>query len=126
MADRVWPQGSEARLVAVRKDGPRDPNKDANTMRVLMQSAEELRATGLRVSTAMKDGQAEDALLQESREFSADCIFIDSQGQSRGLGNDVSRVGPGRVAEALALGAHCSVEIVRAKNLTDPYLEPAA
>jgi nucleotide-binding universal stress UspA family protein len=126
VADRVWPQGSEARLVAVRKGGPRDPKKDSETTLVLAQSAEELRATGLRVSTAIVDGQAQDALLQEAREFSADCIFIDSRGLTHELGNGVNRPGLGKVAEALALGAHCSVEIVRVKNLTDRYLEPAA
>jgi nucleotide-binding universal stress UspA family protein len=124
VSNRVWPQGSEARLVAVRKSGPRDPKKDSETTLVLAQSAEELRATGLRVSTAIVDGQAQDALLQEAREFSADCIFIDSHGLSHELGNGVNRPGLGKVAEALILGAHCSVEIVRAKNLTDRYLEP--
>ena len=89
VADRVWPQGSEARIVAVRKAGPRDPNKDSETMRVLTQAAEELRTTGLRVSTAIVDGQAQEALLQEAREFSADCIFIDSHGLSHEPGNRV-------------------------------------
>lgn len=126
VADRVWPHGSAARLVAVRKGGPRDPKKDSETSLVLAQSVEELRAAGLRVSTAIVDGQAQDALLQEAREFSADCIFIDSHGLSQEPGNGVNRPGLGKVAEALALGAHCSVEIVRAKNLTDRYLEPAA
>ena len=52
VADRVWPQGSETRLVAVRKDGPRDPRKDAETTVMLDQAAQKLRAKGLTVSIA--------------------------------------------------------------------------
>ena len=80
VADRVWPQGSEAHLMAVRNVGPRDPRMDSEITMALEQSAEELRAKGLTVSIAIRDGKAQDVLLQEARELSADCIFIDSLG----------------------------------------------
>ena len=126
VAQRVWPRGSEAHLIAVRTVGPRDPKIDSQITTALEQSAEELRAVGLRVSTAIRDGQAQDVLLQEARELSADCIFIDSHGLKPALGDGLDRRGISKAAVALVLGAHCSVEVVRPKYLIDQYLKPAA
>ena len=126
VADRVWPPGSETRLVAVRKDGPRDPRKDAETTVMLDAAAQTLRAKGLTVSIAIRDGKPQDVLLHEAREFAADCIFIDSRGLSHELDEGYDRPGLGKAAAALVLGAHCSVEVVRAKNFGGPYLKPAA
>lgn len=126
VSDRVWPQGSETRLVAVRKDGPRDPMRDAETTVMLDQAAQILRAKGLTVSVAIRDGKPQHVLLHEAREFAADCIFIDSRDFSRELNEGYDRPGLGKAATALVLGAHCSVEVVRAKNVGGPYLKPAA
>ena len=117
VAERVWPRGSETCLVAVRKDSPRDPRRDDETTITLDAAAQTLRANGLTVSIAIRDGKPQDVLLHEAREFAADCIFIDSRGLSRELNE-----GPGldKAAAALVLGAHCSVEIVRAKNFAGP------
>jgi nucleotide-binding universal stress UspA family protein len=78
VADRVWPEGSETRLVAVRKDGPRNPGKDSEISVKLDQAAQTLRAKGLTVSIAIRDGKPQDVLLHEAHEFGADCIFIES------------------------------------------------
>ena len=126
VADRVWPQGSETRLVALRKDGPRDPRRDAETTVTLDAAAQTLRAKGLTVSIALRDGKPKDVLLQEAREFAADCIFIDSRGSSRELNEDYDQPALGKAAAALALGAHCSVEVVRAQTFGGPYLKTAA
>lgn len=126
VADRVWPPASEARLVVVRKGGPRDPMKDSETTLMLERAAQELRARGLTVSTAIRDGHAQRVLFQEARDLVADCIFIDAQGLNYDSDDGFDRRRLGRVAEALALGAHCSVEVVRAKTFSDQYLKPAA
>ena len=126
VAERSWPAGSEASFVAVRKSGPRDLVRDSKTGLVLERLADRLRAIGLEVSIAIKYGQPEDVLLQEARELSFDCIFIDSHVLDRRQGDGFDRRRLGTVAEALVLGAHCSVEVVRPKKLTDQYLEPAA
>jgi nucleotide-binding universal stress UspA family protein len=123
VADRVWPHGSETRIVAVRKDGPRDPKKDSETTAMSEQAAQELRAKGLTVSIAIRDGKPLDVLLHEAREFAADCIFI---GLSHELKDGHNGPGLGKTAEALVLGAHCSVELVRGKNFAGQYLKPAA
>ncbi len=126
VADRTWPPASETRLVAVRRVGPRDPSKDAEVTAMLDEAAKELRAKGLTVSIAIRDGKPQDVLLNEAREFAADCIFIDSRGLGHELDGGYDRLGLGKAAEALVLGAHCSVEVVREKNLSDQYLKPAA
>ena len=126
VADRVWPKGTEVRVVAVRKGGPRDPRKESATNLMLEQAAQRLRARELKVSTAIRDSKPQDALLHEARELAADCIFIDAHGFSHELGDSDDRRGLGTVAEALSLGAHCSVEVVRAKNLGHQNWKPAA
>lgn len=123
--DRAWPAASETRLVAVRSDGPRDSRRDAEITATLDHAAQELRAKGLTVSIAVRDGKPEDVLLYEAREFDADCIFIDSRGSSREYSDGYNRTGLDRVAAALVLGAHCSVEVVRTKDFGGP-LRPAA
>ena len=90
---------------------------------MLDQAAKTLRAKGLTVSIAVRDGKAQDPLLHEAREFAADCIFI---GLSDQLKDGYNAAGLGKAAEALVLGAHCSVEVVRAENTGGPYLKPAA
>jgi nucleotide-binding universal stress UspA family protein len=126
VAQRVWPRGSEAHLIAVRTVGPRDPKIDSQITTALEQSAEELRAVGLPVSTAIRDGQAQDVLLQEARDLSADCIFIDSHGVKPALVDGLDRRGLSKSAVALVLGAHCSVEVVHSRYLMDQHLKPAA
>jgi nucleotide-binding universal stress UspA family protein len=126
VAQRVWPPGSEAHLIAVRNVGPRDPKVESHLTTALEQSAEELGALGLQVSTAIREGQAQDVLLQEARERSVDCIFIDSDEMNHALGDRFDRRGLSKSAVALVLGANCSVEVVRPRYLMDRYLKPAA
>ncbi|HSE22462.1 MAG TPA: universal stress protein [Pyrinomonadaceae bacterium] len=123
VADRAWLPGSETRLVAVRTNGPRDPMKDSEITVMLEEAAQKLRSKGLRVSIAIRDGKPQDVLLHEAREFAADCIFV---GLSQGLNDGYNGLGPVKAAEALVLGAPCSVELVRGENFSDEYFNPAA
>ena len=126
VAARVWPQGSETRLVAVRTDGPRNPRKDAEATVILDQAAQKLSENGLTVSVAVRHGMPQDVLLHETREFAADCVFIDARGLSYRLNGGYDGLGLSKATEALALGAHCSIEVVRARNSGGQYLKPAA
>lgn len=118
--DRTWPAGSEVALVMV-KSGPRNEAKDSQVGLTLEQSAESLRVAGVKVSTTIRNGPAEEVLLQQARAFSADCLFIDGPGHVL-----ADRRGLHKVAQALVLGAHCSVEVVRSKDLHDPDSKSAA
>lgn len=126
VAERFWPVGSKASLVTVRKRGPRDPVRELEPGLALERQADGLRASGVEVSIGIKYGQPQEVLLQEARDLSADCIFIDSHGFGRGQSDGPDRRGLGKAVEAILLGAHCSVEIVRSTNLTRQYLQPAA
>jgi nucleotide-binding universal stress UspA family protein len=127
VTERFWQVGSKASLVAVRKSGrPRDPGGQSETGLALERQADRLRATGLEVSIGIKYGQPEDVLLREARDLLADCIFIEAHGLGRRQSDGSDRRGLGKAVEAILLGAHCSVEIVRSKNLTGQYLQPAA
>lgn len=117
VAERIWPAGSEASIVVLRKNGPRDPVRDSEITLKLRRVADKLRAIGLEVTGAIIDGQPEDVLLNQARDVSADCIFIAS-------GDGIDRCGLCRVAQALVLGAQCSVEVLR--KSTDQSFEAAA
>jgi nucleotide-binding universal stress UspA family protein len=126
VASRSWPAGSEATIVAFRKNGPRDLDGDAETTLRLQRLGEKLRAMGLGASFAMREGIPREVLLREARELSADCIFIDAQGFSQGLSDDIDERRLSKVAEALVIGAHCSVEVVRARSFSDESFKTAA
>jgi len=98
----------------------RDAAKASEVALVLEQMAETLRAVGLKSSIAIRNGEAQEVLLQEAGAFSADCIFIDATADS------FDRLGLSKVAQALILGAHCSVEVIRAKTLNDQDFKSAA
>jgi nucleotide-binding universal stress UspA family protein len=123
VADRVWPLGSETRLVVVRKISPRDPMKDSEITLMAEQAAQKLRSNGLKVSIAIRDSTSPEVLLHEAREFAADSIFVGLRHEVNDGGNGLGLV---KAAEALVLGAHCSVELVRGKNLGNQYFKPAA
>lgn len=126
VAVRSWPPKSEARLVAVGKDGPRDLRKDSETTLRLEEAAQKLRAKGLAVSNSSRNGNPQEVLIDEAQEFAADCIFIDARGFSHDLDGSFNGWNLSRTAEALVLGAPCSVEVVRTRKLDGPDLEPAA
>jgi nucleotide-binding universal stress UspA family protein len=139
VSQRRWPNGSEARVVLIPKPGPRISllpaaavsSLDHDTTRpsgasAIEQGVEELRASGLKVSVSITEHLPLDVLIEEAREWSADCIFVDALAFSRrpGSSNDVPPLS--NVVRALAIGARCSVEIVRGHSLNQEYLRPVA
>jgi nucleotide-binding universal stress UspA family protein len=138
-SQRSWPNGSEARVVLIPKPGPRidvgfgtgvltvdgaAPRSTAT--KVFEQGVEELRASGLRVSIATRNGVPLDVLIEEAREWGADCLFVDALGFSRRPGSTDNVAPLSNVVKALAIGAPCSVEIVRGHSLNQEYWSPAA
>ena len=78
--------------------------------RMMIDWAErELRVIGLKVSVAMKKGDAQRALIEEARAWDADSIFVGS----RKCDGTFGRFWLGSVSTALVTKAHCSVEVVR-------------
>lgn len=139
VSQRRWPNGSEARVVLVPKPGPRidvvlgtggltvNGSKPRSTAaKVFERGVGELRASGLRVSIATRNGVPLDVLIDEAHEWRADCIFVDELGFRRRMGSTNDGPPLSNVVRALAIGAPCSVEIVRGHSLNQEYLKPAA
>src|ERR1043165_5977304 len=139
VAQRSWPKESEARVVLIAKPGARIglvPAEAGSTVAhgrprppgagTIEHGVEELRTSGLKVSVSIREHLPVDVLIEEAREWSADCIFVDALGFSRrpGSSNDVPPLS--NVVRALAMGAPCSVEIGRGHSLNQEYLSPAA
>jgi nucleotide-binding universal stress UspA family protein len=72
------------------------------------KTAEALRSHGMKVSTAVEQGEPKSAIIDVSKEWRADLIVVGSHGHSA-----FDRFLMGSVSEAIARHAHCSVEIVR-------------
>jgi nucleotide-binding universal stress UspA family protein len=128
VAARLWPTGSEMRLVAVLDSrmltalapsrppvaewaNASAPDEQAWVHQMVEALAEQLRATGLTVSSIMKPGDPKDVLLDEARHWEADCIVVGARGLSR-----IERFLLGSVAAAVTARAHCSVEVIRSRR----------
>jgi len=128
IADRAWPKGSEVRLVAARCQVfsvsvvPQEPEvlkwfdvsneNDLISLRQIFEaSADKLRNVGLKVSVVLKKGDPKRLLIEEAESWKADSIFVGAKGL-RGI----ERLLLGSVSAAVAARAHCSVEVVRAKQ----------
>lgn len=125
VAARAWPPGSEARVVAVLDPAmsvTRDPSEpsavkwvdvdDENDWAWVKEtfeaSAQRLRDKGLAASVLIRKGNPKHVLVEEAKEWGADCVFVGARG-SRGA----ERLLMGSVSAAVAARAHCSVEVVR-------------
>lgn len=131
VASRSWPPRSEVRLIAV--TDPLTPTlvgrflppvakviEETNQAerdwlkKVLENSCDRLRQSGLRVSSEIREGDPKVALVEAAEAWGAACIFVGSLGFS----NRFERLLLGSVSAAVAARAHCSVEVVRSpKNI---------
>ena len=127
---RVWSAATEVRVITV-DDGTSPArisrvlptaaemirsinDKAAEAARMMTEwAADELRAIGLHVSVAIKNGVPGRVIIEEAQEWKADSIFVGSRKFSGAL----ARFWLGSVSTELVTKAHCSVEVVR--NATD-------
>jgi nucleotide-binding universal stress UspA family protein len=126
VGERAWPEGTEVRIISV-DDGTsparvadltptraemmtgRDEEGAVAAHRMVEWAADELSAIGLRVSTAIEQGDPRRVLIEEARKWDADSIFVGG----RRFGGALERFRLGSVSTALVTKAHCSVEVVR-------------
>ena len=101
-ASRVWPAGSEARVVIA---------GDTLDPAILGVVSEKLRAAGLTTLEVNSDGDPASALLKEAEEWGADSIFVGTR-DLHGLRHLLH----GSVSAAVAARAQCSVEVARARR----------
>ena len=122
VAERVWPPGNEARLIAVRDqamatavewDTAGDAGAQSGARTIVEAAAEKLRAAGLAVSSVVKEGDPKRVLIEEAEQWGADCLFVGARGLRR-----IERFLLGSVSTAVAARAHCSVEVVHPRQIT--------
>ena len=82
--------------------------------RLVAGVAEGLRAAGLTVETAVRDGDPRAVIVDEAREWSADLIIVGSHGYT-----GLARLLLGSVAHSVVSHAPCSVEVVRKKQMDE-------
>ena len=105
---RVWSGETEASLVIV-DDGFSAGRVSAvypYAAAIFEQSADELRAAGLKVSVTVKSGNLKSVLLEEAKSRKADAVFVAAPGSYNESDLD-------ELATDLITGAKCAVEIVR-------------
>jgi nucleotide-binding universal stress UspA family protein len=127
VARRVWPAGSEARLVTVldtrlahtvaslipslsRWSGGGEfvQKDDAWMQRMITTTTKKLQNAGLAVSTNTPEGDPREILVEAASSWNADCIFLGARGLS-----GIERFLIGSVSASVATMAGCSVEVVR-------------
>lgn len=126
VAARKWPALSEVKIVLVTdplapeylgklipplKETIEEDRREEHAWveRISKNSAAVLRAAGIKVRCAVREGDPKKELCKAAEEWGADCIFVGSAGFS----NRLERFVLDSVSAALAARAHCSVEVVR-------------
>ena len=125
VASRPWPDGTEVKVVcsvkvivpaadpwfAVGDAGPL-LEEHSRQARDYMESGEKMmRDAGLKTSSALLTDGAKASIVDEARDSGADLVVLGSHGR-RGL----NRILMGSVSEAVAMHAHCSVDVIRVKE----------
>jgi nucleotide-binding universal stress UspA family protein len=82
--------------------------------RLTAEVAETVRASGLTVETAVRDGDPRSVIIDEATEWDSDLIVVGSHGYS-----GIKRLLLGSVAQSVVSHAPCSVEVVRQKQTKD-------
>jgi nucleotide-binding universal stress UspA family protein len=130
VALRAWPAGSEALVIAANYREPsgivlmpsaapkpaleRTTGEETLSPQNMIEIAgEDLRAVaGLNVLSEIMEGDPKSVLISEAKTFDADCIFVGCRDSNSRLERHML----GSVSAAVANGAHCSVEVVRARR----------
>jgi nucleotide-binding universal stress UspA family protein len=124
IASRDWPNDSVVRIVnsAWTIPSASDPGTAVNLAEWIARETERVKAAaegaarklgsvGLKASIVVKEQGPKELLCNEAERLRADCIFVGSRGMGR-----LDRFLIGSVSLGVAARAHCSVEVVRARN----------
>jgi nucleotide-binding universal stress UspA family protein len=127
IAARPWPGGSDVRIISVIEPmvhtgdwwhaasavADRVREDSVNKCQEAVSSAEALIATaGIKTESAVLRGAPKKRIVEEAKEWGAHMVVVGSHGR-RGL----TRYLLGSVSEAVAMHAHCSVEVIRDRML---------
>lgn len=127
---RHWPRNSEIRVLtsidanistaAAIPGAPianwmedADESETVWVSRMLDEACGTIQRPDLKVSSSMLEGDPKVALIEEADHWGAHAIFVGARGHSL-----MERLMLGSVSSAIAVRAHCSVEIIRKKTVT--------
>lgn len=115
VANRSWATGTAVRLVTATKAfhmyGTDPVVQEQHTQEIQRGATMPLEATGLLVSSIVREGDPKRVLIEAAREWDADTIFIGAKGHSF-----LERTLLGSVSYAVAARAACTVEVVRPRK----------
>jgi nucleotide-binding universal stress UspA family protein len=137
ITSREWPDGSECRIVVADESiglirvensqtggmtqAERIEEEPTRPSLMIQHAAEALRAAGLKVSTGIKKSQMHRALIEEAREWDADCIFVGTRGRD----SKIDQCGLDSHAAFVVTNSPCSVEVARSATwVTDRAFIP--
>jgi nucleotide-binding universal stress UspA family protein len=99
VAAREWPADSECIVIA---DAPQHHN-----------AAETLRASGLKITTLLREGELCRTLVEEAARRGADCIFVGTHGSEEDAKSTVTR----SLITSLVASSNCTVEVARSPSV---------
>jgi len=127
VAKRPWPPRTVVRVITVVEpvppaaaelwydaSGSLERAQQALTKRatkLTQKTSDSLKRKGFKIETAVREGDARSAIVDEARKWSADLIVLGSHGYT-----GIKRLLLGSVASSVVSHAPCSVEIVRRKQ----------
>ena len=130
VAERPWPEGSEVQIISAMEISYAPATENwvlpegyyselervarEQAAAAVQDAAERIgsgKSSGLEITTKIISGSAREVILDEAERWGADLIVLGSHGYS-----GWQRFLLGSVSHAVAMRAHCSVEIVRQKT----------
>ena len=123
VAERAWPKGTKIKIVSVLAlpelvIGPlygvaevidrAEEVKKEHAQEAISAAGKILSGAGLKSGGVALVGDPRARILDEAKEWGADLIVVGAQGRS-----GIDRILQGSVSEAVAIHAHCSVEVIR-------------
>ncbi len=116
IASRNWKQGTEVKLItAIETFDKYEVEQEVHLNRVpeiQTNATEKLTAAGLKVTAFITEEDPKYVLVRQAELLEADCIFLGAKGH-----RFLERLLIGSVSSSVAARAHCSVEVVRRKEL---------
>lgn len=127
VAGRPWPDNSEARVVSCADPFGYSAEEEFGSIeefddrretfmtpeeKAVHEAMEIVSSGGLKTTGEVLGGYPKAAIVDEAKKWGADLVVVGSHGR-RGI----ERIILGSVSEAVALHAHCSVEVIRSQAL---------
>ena len=122
VARRSWPKLTEIKLVSVvdpaeliigplyglaEQIGRTEEMKKERAQEAINAASRILDSAGLKSTWDVLEGETKTRIIDEAKAWGADLVVVGARGRS-----GIDHMTPGSVSEAVAMRAHCSVEVI--------------